>query len=175
MKKDMEKDRKKTKGLSKAIQRGFLNSQDKFTEGSCIEFALALSGHLKSSRLLVGARYYTNEGEDLENPLSHVVVEYMGQTYDVMGAGAIERWENFYENPYDCGGDEDVSFSWDAYTLKELEKLVETQRIDRPKIDKETILEVSKTLEDNLGRSRLTEAKEAKEAKEARKAGPLIL
>jgi hypothetical protein len=143
---------KSTNRLSRAIQRGFLSSQSKFTEGYCIEFALALSNHLKGSQLLVGARYYTSEGEDLENPLSHVVVEYAGQTYDVMGVDAIERWENFYANPYDCGGDEDVSFNWDVYTLKELEKLVEAQRSDKPKIDKKIILEVSKTLKDNLGR-----------------------
>jgi hypothetical protein len=118
--------------LCKAIQKGFKKGFEKFTEGYCVEFALALHKELPTSKILVGSRTYTNGGEDYENPLSHVVIEYKNDTYDVGGKKAIERWEELYINPYDCGGDQDVLFSWDTHTVDELKELVSQQRTSLP-------------------------------------------
>jgi hypothetical protein len=138
------------KKLSSLIEKSFSKNPEKYLEGYCVEFAVALSQLLPGSKLLVGYRSWENEGQECENPLSHVVVEYLGQTYDSGGHNALERWEELYVNPYDCGGDENVSFSWDEYSKGDLRELVKVQRDQARDINNKIVLEVKKKLQDKI-------------------------
>jgi hypothetical protein len=135
------------KSISERIKELFSKDRINYCDGHCVEMALALNKILKGSKILVGERYYQRDGEEYVTPISHAVVEYKNKTYDSGGEDAINRWEVVYENPYDCGGDTDVSFNWEEMTPNELKELAKKERLTMPKINEKLIKRISKRLE----------------------------
>jgi hypothetical protein len=128
--------------LSELIKSTFQLDQNNYCDGNCVEMALALNSLLPNSRLLVGSRTWTYEGEEYENILSHVVVQWQGEEFDYGGINAIERWEERYKNPYDCGGEEEIAFDWKDVSKGGLENLTSMVRDQARKVDKKLVLEI---------------------------------
>jgi len=151
----MTRNKKKRDSLEMVLKQALakVHNRHKFSEGYCVELALALKEAIGEGEVLVGHRFYSNEGEDYETPLSHAVYLNGDRTYDYEGSNAIERWEQIYENPYDCGGDTEVYFEWSKATKKELEELVRTHRHTIPCIDTELVSTLTNKIK-NLLRTR---------------------
>lgn len=141
--------------IGEVIKKTFIEDKISYNEGKCVEMAIAIKENLPEAGLQVGHRYWTNEGIEYENPLSHVVVLYKNQTYDSDGAKALERWEDLYEFPYDCGGDEDVYFDWSDISIVELEQLVKKHRLNNNKIDNSLIEKLSKKIKESLKNNKI--------------------
>jgi hypothetical protein len=144
----------RTKEIDKLLKETFKNDRNRYNDGNCVEMAIAIHKTFPKSKIVVGHRFWTNDGQDLENPLSHAVTEIEGQTFDSEGSDAIKRWEELYEYPFDCGGDEDVHFDWDQYTETDLKKLVKKYRGGAPLINNKLISELKGRLEKKILKNR---------------------
>jgi hypothetical protein len=142
----------KRNDLGKMIKTTFSKDKNRYDDGNCVEMALAIHKLIRDTKILVGQRYWTNEGIEYENHLSHVVVSKGDETWDSGGGNAIERWEELYENPYDCGGDENVVFDWVETTKEDLRSLVKKQRVEEKEINKNLVNKLSERLEKSLQR-----------------------
>jgi hypothetical protein len=85
-----------------------------------------------------------------DNPLSHVIVEALGTSWDVLGPGAADRWGNDWIQPDPEEGVDEFEFT--ALTVEQLGAL--RQQRDHVPIDPTLVAAYRRCMEQELEQER---------------------
>jgi hypothetical protein len=147
--------REKTRILT-AIQ-AVCQGNPRYESGKCVELALALTRVLPGSSLAVGCRTWEEDGLEMENNLSHVIIIHQGEDFDSQGGNAQEAWEARWDNPPNPE-EENIRFSWG--TIGEKELLERRATLKEPATDWNLIHILVKALSRELGKNQKRESEE---------------
>jgi len=145
--------------LNQLISREFSKDGDRYDEGKCPEFAIALRRVIPGSHLEVCTRSWIDWGGVSRNKLSHVVVVSGVFDFDAGGGEAQARWENRWNEDYSDKPDEGIEFSWSRISEAALVKRVRACREEDPELDWGLVEKLSKRMskiEKVAGRGGLT-------------------
>jgi hypothetical protein len=132
--------------VGRLIKREFFRDGDRYEEGKCPEFAIALQRVIPGSHLEVCTRSWIDWGGVARNKLSHVVVSSGAFDFDAGGGEAQVRWEGRWDEDYSDKPDEGVEFSWSRISEAALVKRVRKCREDDPELDWGLVEKLSKRM-----------------------------